>query len=410
MMVGAPAFATSPWQTLADPMFVHADTRELPEAAVMALAQDSAGFLWVGTQGGLARFDGYHYRSFLPNAGDPQALPDGYIRTLLADPNGGLWIGSSSNGLVHFDPATETFHTWRRDPAGRTGPRSAEVDALADAGDGRLWVGGDGGLGRFDPRTGTNVAQALSGRGTQPIVWSVFVDRRGAVWAGTQTGLYERPAGASRFHAVALAADAPPVYSVAQDQAGRIWAGATNAVYVLDAGGRVTRALVSAGASGPAPGQQWSIAELQPGVMWVGTDDAISLIDARTFAVHRVETDAKNAGGLTAGRVLQFLRDRSGMVWLADHIGGLLLFDPFSRGLYEISGSRADINFSNEGMPALDAVAPDRLWVGGFNGRLAELHPPSRGRYGATVPSARFSTSRPVLPPTQSRPANSRIA
>ena len=55
----APAAAASPWQNLADPVFVRVDTRALPEAAVMALAQDSAGFVWIGTQGGLARYDGF---------------------------------------------------------------------------------------------------------------------------------------------------------------------------------------------------------------------------------------------------------------------------------------------------------------------------------------------------------------
>src|SRR5208282_3680711 len=53
-VAGAPAFAASAWQNLADPVFVRADTRELPEPAVMSLAQDRTGFLWVGTQGGLA--------------------------------------------------------------------------------------------------------------------------------------------------------------------------------------------------------------------------------------------------------------------------------------------------------------------------------------------------------------------
>src|ERR1700733_13569798 len=118
MVAGAPAFAASPWQTLADPVFLHTDSRELPEAAVMALTQDRAGFLWVGTQGGLARYDGYHFRSFLPNASAPKARPDGSVRTLLPDAGRGLWIGSSSNGLVRFDASTETFRTWRQSPHG----------------------------------------------------------------------------------------------------------------------------------------------------------------------------------------------------------------------------------------------------------------------------------------------------
>jgi diguanylate cyclase (GGDEF)-like protein len=383
VMGGARAEATSPWQSLANPIFVRADTSTLPEAAVMALAQDSAGFLWIGTQGGLARYDGYHTRNFLSNASDPTALPDGYVRTILPDATGGLWIGSSSNGLVHFDAATETFHTWRPDPAGRTGPRSAAVDALAVAAGSRLWVGGDGGLGLFDPVASRFAPVALAARGPQPVVWSLLVDRAGTVWAGSQDGLYYRSPHAATFHAFPLSASArlstPVIYSLYEDHSGRVWAGSVNAVFVIDAARHTARVLESSTVDTGtlAPGQQWSVIEMTPGVMWVGTDAAISIVDARTLAVRRVEADPKNPGGLSAGRVLQFLRDRSGLVWLANHVGGLEAYNPGSRGLYELSNTRPEIGFGEQGAPALLAQSGDRLWAGGFNGRLAEFHAPS---------------------------------
>ncbi len=374
---GAPAIAASPWQNLADPVFVRADTRELPEAAVMSLAQDSAGFLWVGTQGGLARFDGYRFRSFLPDPTDPKALPDGYVRTLLPDANGGVWIGSSSNGLVHFDPGTETFRTWRPDPAGRRGPRSASIDALLAAADGRLWIGGDNGLGRFDPRTGVFAPVALAARGAQPVVWSLLIDRRGTLWAGTQDGLYYLPAAAQRFRAFPARGPTSAIYSLFEDVGDRLWAGSVDALFVLDPARRNVRTLRSAPADAAtlAPGQQWAVTEMSPGVMWAGTDSALSIVDARTYRVHRVATDVKNPGGLGGGRVLQFLRDRSGLVWLANHVGGLLLYNPLSRGLYELSGSRPVIGFGDEGAPAVAAAPGGRLWVGGLEGRLAQLQP-----------------------------------
>src|SRR5579862_6689831 len=77
-VAGAPSRASdSPWAGLAAPVFVHVDARELPEGAVQGVAQDSSGFLWVATQGGLARYDGYHFTNYLPHPSDPKALPDG---------------------------------------------------------------------------------------------------------------------------------------------------------------------------------------------------------------------------------------------------------------------------------------------------------------------------------------------
>jgi diguanylate cyclase (GGDEF)-like protein len=392
LLCSARAEAASVWQNLADPVFVRADGRELPEPAVMAVGQDRAGFLWVGTQGGLGRFDGYHFRNFLANAADPKALPDGYIRTLLGGTEGGMWIGSSSSGLVHYDPATETFRTWHPDRSGRRGPRSASVDAIVVAGPGALWVGGDGGLDRFEPRGGSFAPVTLAARGPQPVVWSVLVDRAGAVWAGTQDGLYVRAAGAPGFREYPLRSGnitKPAIYSLHEDREGRLWAGSADVLFVLDAAHRTAHQVrsVRASADSLAPGQQWSLIEMTPGAIWAGTDGAISVVDTATFAVHRVMADAGYGGGLSSGRALQFLRDRSGLVWVANHVGGLLLFNPFSTGLYEISTTRAEIGFTEKGAVALTALPANRLWVGGFAGRLAQFSARPAPPIAADVPN-----------------------
>ena len=370
---GAPASAASPWQRIADPVFTRTDTRELPEAAVMSLAQDSAGFLWVGTQGGLARYDGYHFRNFLANPTDPAALPDGYVRTLLPDSLAGLWIGSSSDGLVHFDARDETFHTWHPDRLGRRGPRSGSVDALV-AEDGHIWVGGDGGLDRFDTQAASFVPATLVEGGVQPTVFSLLVDHRGTLWAGTERGLFYRTARSSPFRTFSLGAHVP-IYSLLEDGAGRVWAGSLNALFAIDPAKRQAQTIRTSlqDAHSLAPGQQWTMIEMTPGVVWAGTDTAISIVNATTRSVHRIARDVQYAGGLSGGRLVQFLRDRSGLVWAANHVGGLLEYNPQSRGLYELSSTRSDINLGEKGAVALDAVTGNRLWAGGFTGTILEL-------------------------------------
>lgn len=377
-MSGAPSYAASPWQTIANPVFTRADTRELPEPAVMSLAQDRAGFVWVGTQGGLARYDGYHFRSFLPDPANPKALPDGYVRTILPNATGGVWIGSSSSGLVHFDADTETFRTWHPDRTGRNGPNSASIDALL-LNDDRLWIGGEGGLGVYDLRTATFSPVALTGRRRQPVVWTLLADRAGTLWAGTQTGLYSRSAHATAFREFQPGAGASPIrsaiYSLVEDHVGRLWAGSVNALFVLDPArhGAVALRSVPQDASTLAPGQQWSVTEMSPGVVWAGTDAQFSIIDAATHHVRRIVPDAQFSGGFTNGRLMQFLHDRSGLVWIANHVGGLLSYNPLSRGLYEVSATRGDIGFGDKGAVAVLATPANHVWVGGFRGRSVEF-------------------------------------
>jgi diguanylate cyclase (GGDEF)-like protein len=385
-----PAGATSAWQNFADPVFVHTDTRELPEAAVMALAQDSDGLLWVGTQGGLARFDGYHFLTYLPDPRNPRALPDSYIRSLVSDGDRGLWIGSLTSGLVHFDAASETFHTWRPDPSGVRGPRSASVNALARTPDGSIWVGGDHGVSRYDPGSDTFSPAVFAGRRSEPLVLSMLTGADGRLWVGTQTGLYVRRPGSTVFALVTIAGSAAPtISSLADDQRGHLWAGGLNALYELNPDGRLVASWLSSSRNREslAPGPQLAVVEISPGIIWAGTDSALSVVDATTHAVHRVDADVQSAGGLTGGRIVQFLRGRSGLVWIANHVGGLLSFNPSSRGLYQLFGSRPEIGFGDKGAIAVAALSGDRLAVGGFSGRLTTFDARTVQSTTATLPN-----------------------
>jgi diguanylate cyclase (GGDEF)-like protein len=367
-----PATAASPWRNVANPVFEHIDTRGLPEAAAMSLAQDSAGFLWIGMQGGLARFDGYTFRNFLADPSDPNALPDGYVRSLAPDADGDMWIGSSSNGLVHFDAATETFHTY--------GTRSGAVDALLQA-RGVLWVGGDGGLQSFDARRATFTAIALPVRGEQPVVWSLLADHRGTLWAGTQHGLFFLLAGETAFREFPLREAGAPISPVAvsltEDAAGNLWAGSSNALFQIDPARKTSFAYVASAhdAHSLMPGEQWAVTEMRRGFVWSGTDAAISIVDVATHHVRRVIADTAKPTGLNGGRIQAFLHDRSGLVWIANHVGGVLLYNPLARGLYQLASTQPEIGFGNEGIVSLAALPDGALWVAGAVGHLAELQP-----------------------------------
>src|SRR5579862_5474954 len=81
------------WAGLADSVFQHlAHDNELPNSALpTSVAQDGDGFLWIGSQNGLARWDGYHFREYRAIPGKPNTLPDNFIQTLFSDARGTLW-------------------------------------------------------------------------------------------------------------------------------------------------------------------------------------------------------------------------------------------------------------------------------------------------------------------------------
>ena len=98
----------------------------LPQDTVEAIAQTSDGYLWIGTQRGLARFDGVRFTVHAP--GNPPALRSGAIDSLLADPDGSLWVSTDGGGLAPpspFPDAASCGSACERAPAWRDACRRA---------------------------------------------------------------------------------------------------------------------------------------------------------------------------------------------------------------------------------------------------------------------------------------------
>ena len=114
------AHSAERWAGLADTVFQHlAHDNELPNAAIATSAtQDGDGFLWIGSQNGLARWDGYHFRIYRAAPGKAGALPDNFIQALLTDTRGVLWIGTSSGGLARYDRDHDRFVVYPVGPNG----------------------------------------------------------------------------------------------------------------------------------------------------------------------------------------------------------------------------------------------------------------------------------------------------
>src|SRR5512138_988433 len=87
----------------------------LSQNAGLAVFQDSKGYLWIGTQDGLNRYDGYSFHIYKHDPEDPNSLSHNSILAITEDKDGFLWIGTWGGGLNRFDPSTEKFVHYRYD-------------------------------------------------------------------------------------------------------------------------------------------------------------------------------------------------------------------------------------------------------------------------------------------------------
>jgi signal transduction histidine kinase/sugar lactone lactonase YvrE len=228
------------WSQLADTVFTQlTQDQGLPNQVVSSIAEDGNGFMWFGTVGGLARWDGYRFRTFLTDPKDPGALPSNLIHTLYADSRGRLWIGTAADGLSRYDPTRDRFINT---PAGPNGLSSARVFSISEDGKGGVWVGTEGGLDHLDPDTGaiTHLRHDPQDARSLPDnrVNAVLRARDGTLWVGTTKGLSRLASNGHTFVAVALlVTDEKPhaVHCLYQASDGHIWVGTTrNGAFVVD--------------------------------------------------------------------------------------------------------------------------------------------------------------------------------
>src|SRR5512133_2452295 len=88
----------------------------LSQNAGLDIFQDSRGYLWIGTQDGLNRYDGYSFKIYKHDPDDPTSISHNSILKITEDQKGDLWIGTWGGGLNRYDPVTEQFIRFQHDP------------------------------------------------------------------------------------------------------------------------------------------------------------------------------------------------------------------------------------------------------------------------------------------------------
>ncbi len=385
------------WDRLAEVLFERIGRDSgLPSDIVTAIAQDRAGFIWVGTPVGLTRFDGYRFRTFQPDSRDPSSLPDGYINALHVDRRGRLWVGTNNGGVARFIPETESF---ARYPAGPGGLAHPTAYRFSEDGQGSIWVGLRSGLARLDGDTGaaTNY-RAQDGRdGGLPgaVVLDLLFDRVGNLWVATDGGLAIRPAGKSAFQMAHKVMNLPSlspdvaISALFTDARGRVWVGSRTGILVgIDPETGVARSFDLARADGRVIDrpQIRAIQDLDAGGdedrdrLWVATDPGgLMELDVTTGDVRLIRHDSAINASISGDAVRSMMRDRSGLIWVATWGSGLNVHNPANQGILSIFASASHRDSPTEPQVRSVLAASNGLVYLGFETRGIDVIDPVRG-------------------------------
>jgi len=387
----------------------------LPLNTVQALYQSHDGYLWVGTAGGLARFDGVRFTCF--DARQAPSMASEPVFGFMEDAQQNLWIGHSKGAAIYRKGSFQAMF-------GSEVTDGRRVWAFAQAADGVIWAATENGLVRWEQGPGkgaTRLYQQADGLPTNRLRTLAF-DRAGTLWIGTSGGgLVALAAG--RFRTLGPEQGFPhlQVRHVIADPAGGIWAAtAGGGLARVEEDGRIRVYTV---ADGLPTDQLTSLARDAQGALWIGSWGA---------GVSRMLEDGRfstisSANGLAGDQIWSVQADREGSIWIGTWVGGLnrlrnrafgVLGTPeglshdnvravlhgrqgvtwvstSGGGLNRIEGQRISALRKADGLPTdeISSLLEDRdgaLWIGSYTAGVARLQGGKIERFGPAqgLPSA----------------------
>lgn len=270
----------------------------LPEQTAQAFAQTKDGSLWIGTKGGLLRFDGARFVVYDRKIA-PATLERG-VNCLLAARDGSLWVGTEGGGLLRY--RDDRFQSY---PSAGT-VANEFVRAIYEDSRGTIWVGADQGLFRV---TGSTISRVDGSHGIPSVfVRSIVEDMQGHIWVGGTSLLefngnsfvreYYLPGGPSANLITAM--------YVARD--GTIWVGTLSGLHRLTGSGRL--------ANLPGITTEVSVVgQTIDGTLWVGTigQGLFNLRQTRLFHISSANLPSKTVNAV--------LEDREHNIWLGTQAG-----------------------------------------------------------------------------------------
>jgi ligand-binding sensor domain-containing protein len=289
------------------PLTTYTTAHGLAGNDVAAAVEDARGFLWIGTERGLSRFDGKEFRTFSKERG----LADERVTSLVIGADDVLWVGAAS-GVYRFDLRAGGVFV----PITVDGRRARwQHTSLALDRDGGLWCGADGLYQLERAGDGSPVLRRvrLPPDTSLAYVSAVAADSAGNVWAAADRLFRRRPDG--RVQKIGGTEDTPAEISfLSADPRGRMWITARHGLFVVEGCGpespdacRIRRALEYEVV--PWKGPVWK----PDGGFWIGTGTGVLEVDANDRVLRRVLREPEVPGRKPA----PILLDRRGDLWMA---------------------------------------------------------------------------------------------
>jgi signal transduction histidine kinase/ligand-binding sensor domain-containing protein/DNA-binding response OmpR family regulator len=271
----------------------------LSQASIFQIIQDKQGFIWVATEDGLNRFDGYQFKIYNVEKDNPKSLSSAYVFTLCEDQEEYIWVGTRGGGLNRYDPKKDEFLRFQHNAQEPNSLINNTVLCLLEDHSGNIWIGTEEGLDMLNVKEGIFTHYVNDPQNSNSLSHNRVIS------------LYESPA-----------------------HPGILWIGTR--------GGGLNRLDINKGQFNhfkhdPQNGESLSDNKVtaiyefpsKPGILWIGTDGGgINWFsppgrDGESASFTHYKHDPKNPASLSHNYITSIYEDRRGKIWICTGGGGL---------------------------------------------------------------------------------------
>lgn len=400
---------------------------------VYAIIQDNTGFIWIGTQNGLNKYDGYEFSQyyyssedscslissnfgkllqdskgriwigtyrggislyypdenravrFINNPDDETSIASNLIRGIIEDKNGNVWIGTGDNGLCMYNDKNDKFIRYTNDENNPNSLINNSIKSISYDIYGNIWVATTSGLSKFNPEESVFTNYRYEGGNSNTtlndnILQCVFSDSKGRTWVGTKRN------GINRYNPKTETFDffedspisSARIQCVYEDSYGRIWIGTyTKGVFLYNEN---DNSFINFRNSENNPNSLSNnkietIIEDKAGNLWIGTrGGGINILDLKPEKFTNLINDKTNKNSLPNGSVKCITSENDNIIWFGT-TGGLCKYDKINNTyLTFVEDKNSNNAISNSRIRALAYDKNNKtIWAGTYNGGLNKI-------------------------------------
>ncbi len=371
-----------PFYLRADKTRLFTPDNGLSNSHINQIYQDSKGYIWIATENGLNKFNGYDFEVYSSIPDDSTSIQGNYVSCVYEDSRGLFWV-ATSNGLLQYDRTKNAFFRWQLGEINELFKERRANYILEDRHN-NLWISYTGdGVVRLDAKTLSPVVfnKGAGGLGDHPVS-CMFEDRHGNIWFGTEDhGVFVfNPQRHTTQHYQHISSDPRSlgnnkVFTICENAAGAIWIGTIGGISIFDESTQTFQILKTGTTS--LENQIYSLLLDNNQTIWVGTDGAgIFRYDVNGNKIPCLESPSANCD-LAKSKVHHLFQDKQGNIWAALYQKGVLFISASGNNFRHIGFNPFDASKSI-GTHCVIAVIEDyrgNIWAGTDGDGLYRVRP-----------------------------------